>query len=40
MSRYYASSCPLGAVLATTSDINIVKMMVFEPLSRLFKIGK
>ena len=40
MSRYYASSCPLGAILATTSDINIVKMMVLEPLSRFFNIGK
>ena len=40
MSRYYASSCPLGAILATTSDINIVRIMVLEPLSRLFRIGK
>lgn len=40
MSRYYASSCPLGAILATTSDINIVRIMVLDPLSRLFKIGK
>lgn len=40
MSRYYASSCPLGAILATTSDINIVRIMVLDPLSRLFRIGK
>ena len=40
MSRYYASSCPLGAILATTNEINIVKIMVLEPLSKLFKIGK
>ena len=40
MSRYYASSCPLGAILATVNDINIVRMMVLEPLSKFFKIGK
>lgn len=40
MSRYYASSCPLGATLATTNEINIVRMMVLEPLSKLFKIGR